>query len=37
MQMLEKEDAKALKKVGVNFLFLAGVMIALIIISIYYS
>ncbi len=37
MAMLETEDAKALKKVGYNFVFLAVVMVALIVISVYFS
>lgn len=37
MAMLEKEDSTILRKLGVNFTVLVGVMLALILISMYYS
>ncbi len=37
MDMLEKEDSGILRKLGVNFTFLVGVMVALILVSMYYS
>ncbi len=37
MAMLETEDSKTLKKVGFNFVVLTVVMVALVVISLYFS
>ena len=37
MAMLKKEDSKTMKRVGFNFALLVVLMLALIIISLYFS
>ncbi len=37
MSMLEKEDSKTMKKLGLNFVILVGLFAVLIYISIYFS
>lgn len=37
MNMLETEDTETFKKLGINFAVITAVMVALIIISLYFS